>query len=139
MAENISNMMTTLTKVADEKHPPSLNAAIEVEKDDEFNCGMSVAAMEIRRLTDPTAAATSGIDQTGKETQSATSASVMGVDKSAQKIRRGVGVVHQVGEAGSQVMRPVQTRTPSFETPSGGAVSVPWECSRLAILSCPTE
>lgn len=122
-AGNISNVVTTITKVADQTNLLSLNAAIEAEKAGDYGRGFSVVAMEIRRLADQTAVATSDIEQTVKEMQSAAAAGVMGMDKFSEEVRRGVEVVHQVGEELSQIIQQVQTLTPSFETASEGMQS----------------
>lgn len=122
-AGNISNVVTTITKVADQTNLLSLNAAIEAEKAGDYGRGFSVVAMEIRRLADQTAVATSDIEQTVKEMQSAAAAGVMGMDKFSEEVRRGVEVVHQVGEELSQIIQQVQTLTPSFETVSEGMQS----------------
>jgi len=80
-AENITNVVTTITKVADQTNLLSLNAAIEAEKAGEYGRGFNVVAREIRRLADQTAVATLDIDQMVKEMQSAVSAGVMEMDK----------------------------------------------------------
>jgi methyl-accepting chemotaxis protein WspA len=122
-AGNISNVVTTITKVADQTNLLSLNAAIEAEKAGDYGRGFAVVATEIRRLADQTAVATSDIEQTVKEMQSAAAAGVMGMDKFAEEVRRGVEVVHQVGEELSQIIQQVQTLTPNFETVSEGMQS----------------
>ena len=116
-------MVTTITKVADQTNLLSLNAAIEAEKAGDYGRGFSVVAVEIRRLADQTAVATSDIEQTVKEMQSAAAAGVMGMDKFSEEVRRGVEVVHQVGEELSQIVQHVQTLTPSFENASEGMQS----------------
>jgi methyl-accepting chemotaxis protein WspA len=122
-AGNISNVVTTITKVADQTNLLSLNAAIEAEKAGDYGRGFSVVAVEIRRLADQTAVATSDIEQTVKEMQSAAAAGVMGMDKFSEEVRRGVEVVQQVGEELSQIIQQVQTLTPNFETVSEGMQS----------------
>ncbi|PHV04889.1 chemotaxis protein [Janthinobacterium sp. BJB412] len=114
-ASNINGVLTTITKVADQTNILSLNAAIEAEKAGEAGRGFSVVATEIRRLADQTSVSTWDIEQMLKEMQSAVSASVMGMDKFSEEIRRSVGEVRQVGEQLSGVMAQVQKLAPQFD------------------------
>ncbi|WP_028102924.1 methyl-accepting chemotaxis protein [Pseudoduganella violaceinigra] len=114
-ASNINSVLTTITKVADQTNILSLNAAIEAEKAGEAGRGFSVVATEIRRLADQTSVSTWDIEQMLKEMQSAVSASVMGMDKFSEEIRRNVGEVRQVTEQLSGVMDQVQKLAPQFD------------------------
>ena len=114
-ASNINSVLTTITKVADQTNILSLNAAIEAEKAGDAGRGFSVVATEIRRLADQTSVSTWDIEQMLKEMQSAVSASVMGMDKFSEEIRRSVGEVRQVGEQLSAVMDQVQKLAPQFD------------------------
>ncbi|NVE01207.1 methyl-accepting chemotaxis protein [Massilia sp. BJB1822] len=114
-ASNINSVLTTITKVADQTNILSLNAAIEAEKAGEAGRGFSVVATEIRRLADQTSVSTWDIEQMLKEMQSAVSASVMGMDKFSEEIRRSVGEVRQVVEQLSGVMDQVQKLAPQFD------------------------
>lgn len=96
-AGNINQVVSTITKVADQTNLLSLNAAIEAEKAGEYGRGFAVVATEIRRLADQTAVATYDIEQMVKEMQSAVSAGVMGMDKFSEEVRRGMQEVQQVG------------------------------------------
>ena len=89
-AGNINTVVTTITKVADQTNLLSLNAAIEAEKAGEYGRGFAVVATEIRRLADQTAGATYEVAQIVKEMQTAVSASVMGMDKFSEEVRRGM-------------------------------------------------
>lgn len=119
-AGNITQVVTTITKVADQTNLLSLNAAIEAEKAGEHGRGFAVVATEIRRLADQTAVATYDIEQIVKEMQSAVSAGVMSMDKFSDEVRRGVDNVRQVGGQLSQIIHQVQTMTPRFEMVSEG-------------------
>ena len=119
-AGNINQIVTTITKVADQTNLLSLNAAIEAEKAGEHGRGFSVVATEIRRLSDQTAVATYDIEQTVKEIQSAVSASVMGMDKFSEEVRRGMQDVQQVGEQLSQIIHQVQELAPRVEAVNDG-------------------
>jgi methyl-accepting chemotaxis protein WspA len=114
-ASNINSVLTTITKVADQTNILSLNAAIEAEKAGEAGRGFSVVASEIRRLADQTSVSTWDIEQMLKEMQSAVSASVMGMDKFAEEIRRNVGEARHVAEQLSGMMDQVRKLGPRFD------------------------
>ncbi len=114
-ASNINSVLITITKVADQTNILSLNAAIEAEKAGDAGRGFSVVATEIRRLADQTSVSTWDIDQMLKEMQSAVSASVMGMDKFSEEVRRSVGEVRQVAGQLSSVMDQVQKLAPQFD------------------------
>jgi len=119
-ASNINQVVATITKVADQTNLLSLNAAIEAEKAGEYGRGFAVVASEIRRLADQTAVATYDIEQTVKEIQSAVSAGVMGMDKFAEEVRRGMLDVQQVGGQLSHIIHQVQTLAPRFQAVNEG-------------------
>ena len=114
-ASNINAVLTTITKVADQTNILSLNAAIEAEKAGEAGRGFSVVATEIRRLADQTSIATWDIEQMLKEMQSAVSASVMGMDKFSEEIRRSVDETRSVGDGLATIIDQVQKLTPRFD------------------------
>jgi methyl-accepting chemotaxis protein WspA len=122
-ASNINQVVTTITKVADQTNLLSLNAALEAEKAGESGRGFVVVATEIRRLADQTGVASYDIDQLVKEMQSAVSASVMGMDKFSEEVRRGVQEVEQVSEQLAEIIRQVQELTPRFEIVKEGMQS----------------
>nr|WP_273497304.1 methyl-accepting chemotaxis protein [Pseudomonas taiwanensis] len=111
-ASNITQVVVTIVKVADQTNLLSLNAAIEAEKAGEYGRGFSVVATEVRRLADQTAVATYDIEQMVREIQSAVSAGVMGMDKFSEEVRRGMFEVQQVGEQLSQIIHQVQALAP---------------------------
>jgi methyl-accepting chemotaxis protein len=119
-AGNINQVVTTITKVADQTNLLSLNASIEAEKAGEYGKGFSVVATEIRRLADQTAVATYDIEQMVKEIQSAVSAGVMGMDKFSDEVRRGMQEVQQVGGQLSQIIQQVQALAPRVESVNEG-------------------
>jgi methyl-accepting chemotaxis protein WspA len=119
-AGNISQVVTTITKVADQTNLLSLNAAIEAEKAGEYGRGFAVVATEIRRLADQTAVSTYDIEQMVKEIQSAVAAGVMGMDKFSEEVRRGMHDMQQVGGQLSQVIQQVQALAPRIESVNEG-------------------
>ena len=114
-AGNISTVVTTITKVADQTNLLSLNAAIEAEKAGEYGFGFAVVAKEIRRLADQTAVATLDIEQMVKEMQGAVSAGVMSMEKFSDQVRRSVDDVRVVGGELNQIIDEVQALTPRFD------------------------
>lgn len=119
-ASNITSVITTITKVADQTNLLSLNAAIEAEKAGEHGRTFSVIAKEIRRLADQTGNATLDIEKMVTEMVSAVSAGVMSVDKFAEEINTGVAQVGAVGEQLSKIIEQVQRQTSSFENVNKG-------------------
>src|SRR5207253_170432 len=100
-ADNITVVVTTITKVADQTNLLSINAAIEAEKAGEYGRGFLVVAREIRRLADQTAVATLDIGNMVRLMQDAVSAGVMQMDKFSDEVRSGVGRVAEInGQTG---------------------------------------
>ncbi|HSA02172.1 MAG TPA: methyl-accepting chemotaxis protein, partial [Candidatus Paceibacterota bacterium] len=122
-AGHITQVVTTITKVADQTNLLSLNAAIEAEKAGEYGRGFAVVATEIRRLSDQTAVATYDIEQIVKEIQSAVSAGVMGMDKFSEEVRRGVEEVRLVSAHQARIIQQVQALKPGFESVNDGMQS----------------
>jgi methyl-accepting chemotaxis protein len=114
-AENITSVVTTITKVADQTNLLSLNAAIEAEKAGEYGRGFNVVAQEIRRLADQTAAATLDIELMVKEMQSAVAAGVMEMDKFITEVRRSSENIGNLSTQLAHIIEQVQALSPRFE------------------------
>ena len=114
-AENITHVVTTIAKVADQTNLLSLNASIEAERAGEYGRGFSVVAMEIRRLADQTAVATLDIEHVVKEMQSAVSSGVMEMDKFITEVKRSAEDVAGISKQLSQIIERVQALSPRFE------------------------
>ncbi|MBD2292698.1 methyl-accepting chemotaxis protein [Anabaena sphaerica FACHB-251] len=119
-ANNINNIVVTITKVADQTNLLSLNAAIEAEKAGEYGLGFAVVAREIRRLADQTAVATIDIEQMVKQMQSSVSTGVMEMDKFAAEVGKSVEDVASISSQIGQIIEQVQELTPRYETVSQG-------------------
>jgi methyl-accepting chemotaxis protein len=114
-AENITAVVTTITKVADQTNLLSLNAAIEAEKAGEYGRGFTVVAREIRRLADQTAISTLDIEQMVREMQSAVSSGVMEMDKFIAEVGHNVEDVGRISAKLLVIIRQVQSLAPNFE------------------------
>lgn len=111
---NISMVVTTINKVADQTNLLSINAAIEADKAGEAGIGFSTVASEIRRLSDQTAIATWDIEQLVKEIQTAVSSGVMGMEKFHDGITKGVDEISNVGDKLSGIVEQVGYIGPHF-------------------------
>lgn len=113
--ENITTVVTTISKVADQTNLLSLNAAIEAEKAGEYGRGFTVVAREIRRLADQTAFATLDITQMVQEMQAAVSTGVTEMDRFIADVRNNSKDVGNVSLHLSRVIEYVQALSPNFE------------------------
>lgn len=114
-AANITGIVTTISKVADQTNLLSVNAAIEAEKAGEYGVGFLVVAREIRRLADQTATATLDIEQMVKLMQSAVSAGVMEMDRFTDQVRRNVHEVASISQQMADIIEQVNSNTGRFE------------------------
>jgi len=113
-ANNINNVVLTITKVADQTNLLSLNASIEAEKAGEYGKGFSVVAKEIRRLADQTAVATLDITKMVKDMQSAVSSGVMEMDKFSEEVKRGVRETDSINSQLESILEEVKSLPPVF-------------------------
>jgi len=119
-AENITDVVTTITKVSEQTNLLSLNAAIEAEKAGEYGRGFTVVAREIRRLADQTAVATLDIDQMVKEMQGAVSGGVMEMDSFSAQVTHSTENISKIGEQLSGIIEQVKMLSPRFEEVNKG-------------------
>jgi methyl-accepting chemotaxis protein WspA len=138
-ADDITTVVTTITKVADQTNLLSLNAAIEAEKAGEYGRGFAVVAREIRRLADQTAVATLDIERIVHEMRASVAAGVMGMAQFARDVQQGVEHVRTVGGQLGQIIAQVQALTPRFDTVNQGmqaqAEGAQQICTAMAQLS----
>ncbi len=118
-ANDITAVVTTITKVADQTNLLSINAAIEAEKAGEYGRGFLVVAREIRRLADQTAVATLDIENMVRQMQGAVSAGVMAMDQFADEVRTGVGTVQTINGQMGEIIDQVHELNGRFDTVTG--------------------
>jgi methyl-accepting chemotaxis protein WspA len=119
-ADNITGVVTTITKVADQTNLLSINAAIEAEKAGEYGRGFLVVAREIRRLADQTAVATLDIESMVRLMQDAVSAGVMQMDKFSEEVRSGAVRVAEVNGQTGQIIGEVGGLSDRFKLVNEG-------------------
>jgi methyl-accepting chemotaxis protein WspA len=119
-ADNITLVVTTITKVADQTNLLSINAAIEAEKAGEYGRGFLVVAREIRRLADQTAVATLDIENMVRLMQDAVSAGVMQMDKFSDEVRSGVRRVSEINGQTGEIIAGVSGLSDQFRVVNEG-------------------
>ncbi|MHB8771511.1 MAG: methyl-accepting chemotaxis protein [Syntrophales bacterium] len=119
-ANKISNVVTTINKIADQTNLLALNAAIEAEKAGEFGKGFSVVAREVSRLADQTAIATQDIEHVVREMQSSVSSGVMEMDKFADEVRSGADTVVTLSGQLAGIIDQVRSHGPQFDAVKEG-------------------
>ncbi|MGA2059091.1 MAG: methyl-accepting chemotaxis protein [Thermoguttaceae bacterium] len=122
-SENINEVVTTITKVADQTNLLSINAAIEAEKAGEYGRGFLVVAREIRRLADQTAVATLDIESTVRLMQDAVSAGVMQMDKFGGEFRSGMQRVKEINCQTGGIIEEVEGLVLRFQSVNEGMQS----------------
>ncbi|MDF2577510.1 MAG: methyl-accepting chemotaxis sensory transducer [Chlamydiales bacterium] len=122
-AANITMVVTTITKIADQTNLLSLNASIEAEKAGEVGLGFAVIARETRRLADQTAVATLDIEKMVSEMKSSVNSGVMSIENFSKQLNQYVNDVRIIAAQQAQIIEQVQTLTPRFETVHSGMQS----------------
>lgn len=110
----ISNVITTITKIATQTNLLSLNASIEAEKAGEFGEGFAVVAKEIRRLADQTAIAALDIEEMVVEMQFAVKEGVIGVEKYAHKSKTNVEKINDLSVNLNKIIDNTNVILPQF-------------------------
>jgi hypothetical protein len=115
-AARINNVVTAITKVADQTNLLSLNAAIEAEKAGEAGAGFAVVAREIRRLADQSAVATLDIEQMVEEMQDAVSTGVEEMSGLSDAVQTGISSAESIRGQFGEIIERVEYVAPRFET-----------------------
>ena len=115
-ATNIGTVVKVVSKVADQTHLLSINAAIEAEKAAEAGSGFSVVAEEIRRLADQTAESALSIEHSVSEMQFSVTSGISSIDQFMDMVREGVERMHEVSVHLNKIIENVQAITPRFES-----------------------
>jgi methyl-accepting chemotaxis protein WspA len=113
---NINQVITAITKVANQTNLLSLNAAIEAEKAGEYGPGFAVVAREVRRLADQTAIATLEIEAVISEMQTAVREGVAGIETYTEQTRSSSERIARISTDLGRVIEYTQQLSPQFET-----------------------
>jgi len=117
---NITQVITTITKVANQINLLSLNAAIEAEKAGEYGTGFSVVAREIRRLADQTAVAAIDIEVLIIETQGAMKEGMSAVETYTDQTMTSTEKIAEISVDLLRAIEHTQELVPQFESANQG-------------------
>ena len=117
---NITQIITTITKVANQINLLSLNAAIEAEKAGEYGIGFSVVAREIRRLADQTAVSVIDIEAMVIETQEAMQDGAAAVETYTDQTRTSTEKIAEISVDLLKAIEHTQELVPQFESVNQG-------------------
>ncbi len=111
----VNEVVTTITRIADQTNLLSLNASIEAEKAGELGRGFAVVAREVRRLADQTAVATVDIEHMVRRMQEAVGGGVTETTAFAEEVRRSADDVDRVGRELSLLIERFETLGPVLD------------------------
>ncbi|HEY3276610.1 MAG TPA: methyl-accepting chemotaxis protein [Syntrophorhabdaceae bacterium] len=117
---NIGQVITAITKVANQINLLSLNAAIEAEKAGEYGIGFSVVAREIRRLADQTAVAALEIESMITETQASVREGIGAVELYTEQTRDSTGNISHISGDLERVIAHTRELQPHLEAVNQG-------------------
>jgi methyl-accepting chemotaxis protein len=118
--DNITQVITTITKVANQINLLSLNAAIEAEKAGEYGIGFSVVAREIRRLADQTAVSALDIEGMIMETREAMRDGAQAVEIYTDQTRASTERIAEISIDLLRAIEHTQELVPQFESVNQG-------------------
>ncbi len=111
-AADVTSIVTTVSKVADQTNFLALNALIESERAGEYGRSFMVIAREIRRLADQTAAATIDIETMVREIKYAITVGVQEMEEFMKEVRNSSDDVGRIITKMAQVIEHVQGLSP---------------------------
>ena len=106
-SNQIGDIITVISDIADQTNLLALNAAIEAARAGEQGRGFAVVADEVRKLAERTAEATSQIDAMIHSVRDEVGKTVTSIGAAEKKVQDGVKFANQAGEALGQIVTAV--------------------------------
>jgi methyl-accepting chemotaxis protein len=97
--QQIGEIISTVSEIADQSRLLALNASIEAARAGEDGRGFAVVAMEVRQLAEQSRDATARVRSILSEIQQATNAAVMVTEQGSKGAEQGMALVERAGEA----------------------------------------
>jgi methyl-accepting chemotaxis protein len=106
-SQQVGEIVDVIIEITDQTNLLALNAAIEAARAGEHGRGFAVVADEVRKLATSTAKATVGITERVKAIQVDASQAVVAMNKSLERVTRGVEYAGQAGDSLQQIVESV--------------------------------
>lgn len=107
-SEEIGQIISVITGIAEQTSLLALNAAIEAARAGEHGKGFAVVADEVRKLSEQSEASARQISQLIQEIQAETDRAVGSMNQGTQEVASGMVVVQEAGEVFGKIIQAVQ-------------------------------
>ncbi len=118
----VSEIIVTITKVADKINLLSLNAALEAEKAGNYGSGFSIVASEMKRLANQTAVGALNIEEIILEMQNAVKAGVIAIENYSLHINENTIKISELSDSFAKVFTKINEIEPNFTIVNDGMI-----------------
>ena len=108
-SEQIGEIVSVITDIADQTNLLALNAAIEAARAGEHGRGFAVVADEVRKLADRTTKATDEIISSIRAIREDTEQAITRMNSGTEQVNQGVSYANEAGQSLGQIVRSAQS------------------------------
>jgi len=119
--QQIGDIITTVTDIADQSNILAINAAIEAAKAGEQGKGFAVVAGEVRNLAEQSKQATAKVRSILGEIQKATNTAVLATEQGTRGVETGVSLVQNAGKVINQLSGTIRSAAQAGQQISAAA------------------